>query len=1148
MKYQLKLPQITDKDVRLKSMNNNQHKSSDYLYLEKLQFSSELRKSWLNFFITNFRVVILMIILVSAWGIYSFFKLPRESNPEVKIPYAVVITGYPGASPSDIEELVTKKMETGISGLKGIDKLTSRSANSLSQITVQYDAKENLEDSLRSLRDEVNSLKSELPDEATEPVVKEISFDDQPILTLAITGPFDGFTLKKYAEDIKDELEKISGVREVTVSGGDETEFEVAYDPQKLTVFNITTDQANQAIKATNLAVPSGNFEGRKYNYPIRSDARFFDVKKLENIPITHTEEGSIVYLKDIASVKDRAIERTKLSRLSIKSGEPQEAITISILKKTGGSIIAVADQSKATLDTMLKNYPKELKYDIVVDYSKFIREDFDQLVHDFFLTVILVFAILLLIVGLKEAFVAGLAVPLVFFITFGVMDMTGITLNFLSMFSLLLSLGLLVDDAIVVVSATKQYLRTGKFTPEEAVLLVLNDFKVVLTTTTLTTVWAFLPLLSASGIIGSFIKSIPITVSVTLIASLLVALMINHPLAAILERVRFTPRTFFLVIGVLAIVFPGAVYFHSWEWILTALAAFAIILWMLKWFWRGGKAKLKANREQMEKEWMDDDLIKQKLAGNGNGGSKDLANRLIHGVLNFHLIIPYYDKYLRIVLSTAKTRWITLGAALGLFIIAVLMPIIGIVPTEFFPATDQNIVYVDIEAPTGLKLEDTDQITRKAEERLLSYQEISNFSTIVGNPSSGGRLISSGGSSHLASITINLKDEKERKLKSYELAIRIRQDLEEIKGAAFAVDTPSAGPPSGSAFEARILGDDLQTLDKVARDLKPMLTSIPGVVNADISLKDSPAEYTFNLIPARMELYNLNAAYVGSILRTAISGTEVTKVIIEGKEIKVMARFDKSKIPTLESIQNLQILNTRKQPVFIKDVAKIELKPSVESITRIDQTRAVLLSASVEGKTRPNAVLAEFQKKLEKYELPKGYEIVYGGENEQNTESVLSIIRAMAVAVLLIISTLVIQFNSFRQAIIVLVTIPLALIGVFVGMAIFRVNLSFPGLVGILALFGIVVKNAIILIDKINLNLRSGIEFSEAIIDAGKSRLEAIFITSICTIIGIIPVTLSNETWMALGSAVIFGLMLSSFFTLFIIPTLFMAFVKIKK
>ena len=289
-----------------------------------------------------------------------------------------------------------------------------------------------------------------------------------------------------------------------------------------------------------------------------------------------------------------------------------------------------------------------------------------------------------------------------------------------------------------------------------------------------------------------------------------------------------------------------------------------------------------------------------------------------------------------------------------------------------------------------------------------------------------------------------------------------------------------------------------------------------------------------------------MTAASVGSALRMAISGTEVTTIILNNKDIDVVADFKADKIPTLESIQNLQILNNAGKPVYIKDVAKIELLPSVVSISRINQKRTVLLTSDVSGKTNATEFLAEFQKKLaEKYTLPDGYEITYGGENEQSTESVKSIMLAMIIAFILIFSTMVVQFNSFRKAAIVLVTLPLALIGVFIGMTVFGISLSFPGLVGILALFGIVVKNAIILIDKINLNIKIGIPFQESVIDAGKSRLEAIFITSICTIMGLIPITLSSELWRALGSVVIFGLLLSSFLTLFVVPVLFTTFVK---
>jgi len=1120
----------------------NTELSSDSKYLAKLEFNPALRKTWLNFFVSNFRVVVLLIILISTWGIYSYQKLPRESNPEVKIPIAVVATVYPGVSPADIEELVTKKLETGISSVKGINKITSTSANSISAITVEFEAKQDLDDSIRKLRDKVSSLKGELPADAQEPQVKEISLDDQPIWTVSLSGPYDGLAMRRYADDIADELEKIPGVREVLVSGGDEIEYEVAYDPQKLNFYRLSPDSANQAVKATNLALPAGIFTGDKFNYTIRSDARLFSAAAIANIPITHGDSGSLIYLKDVAAVSEKTIKKTTYSRQSGDGQTPTDAITLSIVKKTGGNIVATINQSKTAINDLLKKFPPGINYHVNIDMAEIIGRQFEQLTHDFILTIILVGGILFLLVGLKEALVAGLAVPLTFFVTFGVMDYAGLTLNFLSVFSLLLSLGLLVDDAIVVVSATKQYLRTGKYTPEEAVLLVLNDFKVVLTTTTLTTVWAFLPMLLSTGIMGEFIKSVPITVSVTLIASLLIALMINHPLAAVLERIRLTGKFFWLIIIGLAV---GGVYsaiLGSWYAYLSATLLVAAVI-LIRWYRRGGRNVLINNKELMEAETEDDELIKKKLRAQGTHEDDDWSSRAIHGVIHFNKILPYYEKALRVILATKKTRRRTIAAVLVLFAVAVSFLVTGIVPTEFFPASNEDYITISVQAPIGLRIEETDKIVRQVEAKLLKYKAIDNFSTVVGRAGASLNTIGGGSftdTSNLAGITLRLVDAQERDVTSYDLAKQISADVKTINNATIIVESPRGGPPAGSAFEARIVGEDLRQLDKIAHDLKSALGSVKGVATPVISLKDAPAEYTFNLNPAALELNNLNAAQVGSVLRLAITGTEVSKVIQGGKEIKITARFDPKTIPNLESIQNLQLVNRLGNSVFLKDVAKIELQPSVDAITRIDQRRAVLLSSGVEGTTRPNAVLAEFQAKIKDYKMPEGYSIVYGGENEQNQESVYSILAAMVLAGILIISTLIVQFNSFKKALIVLLTIPLALIGVFFGLAIFRISLSFPGLIGLLALFGIVVKNAIILIDKINLNLRFGIPFEEAIIDAGKSRLEAIFITSICTILGLIPVTLSEETWTALGSAVIFGLTLSSFLTLFIVPTIF--------
>lgn len=1117
--------------------------SSDSEYLRKLEFDPELRKSAFNFFVTRPRVVLLAIAGISLWGLWSFSQLPRESNPEVKIPIAVVATVFPGASPSDVEELVTKRIETKIAGLSGVKKITSTSANSLSAITVEYEASEPLDDAIRKLRDAVSEVKTNLPDDAEDSSVKEISFDDQPILTIALSGPLSGLALRDLAEDVKDELEKISGIREINISGGDTRELSVAYDPAKLSKLGIAPEEANRAIALTNRAIPAGTRDGNRFSYPVRTDARFFTAEELGNIPIRFFETGGTILLKDIAIVEERATKRSVFSRLSVDGKMPENAVTLDIVKRTGGSIIDTVDQANAAMERLSKTFPNGTSWTVTVDFAKEIRKSFDELTRDFFITVGLVMITLFLIVGMKEAIIAGMTIPLVFFITFGTMLLSGISLNFLSLFSLLLSMGLLVDDAIVVVSATKQYLRTGKFTPEEAVLLVLRDFKVVLTTTTLTTLWAFLPLLLATGIIGEFIKSIPITVSVTLLASLGIALIINHPLAAALERVRLTRNWFFIFLTTLAGLSGYGFFLKNFWGVSLGIVSLIFILRLVLWFFlSSGKEKIRDNLTLVEREWQSNELIKKRLEEAGNREDKTWKDRFIHGIIHFDRIIPPYEKLLRFVLGSAKRKWTVLLTTLALFIGAILLPILGIVPTEFFPPSDEELIFINLEASTGLRLEETDTIVRQVEERLLKYPEIVDFSTIVGSAgiSQGGTGSVGGNASNLAGIVVKLSDKHDRNRASFTIAEAMRADFANIDDASIRVASQQGGPPSGAAFEARVSGDDLREIERISQDLKKILESIPGTTNIETSLKNAPADYTFVLDHARLAYFGLDATSVGSALRMAISGTKVTTVLRNDTETEVIARFDERSIPTLSDLQAIEFRNAKGDRIRLSDLAMIELKPSLESITRIDQKRTVRLSAGARENTRPNEILAPFQEKIAgEYRLPDGYEITYGGENEQNQESVESILRALAIAIILIVATLIIQFNSVTQSAIVLVTLPLAMIGVFIGMAIFGVPLSFPGLIGILALFGIVVKNAIILIDKINLNWESGLNFDEGIIDAGRSRIEAIFITSFSTILGLIPITLSDALWRALGTAVIFGLAVSSFFTLIIVPIL---------
>ncbi|MGL5830593.1 MAG: efflux RND transporter permease subunit [Candidatus Altimarinota bacterium] len=1128
--------------------------NSDSLYLSQLEFKKRDSKTFLNYFVHNFRIIVLIIIGIFVIGGFSFTQLPLESQPEVTIPYGIVSVGLPGASPSDVEELIVKPIEEKVVNLEGVKQVSASALNSVGVVTVEFRAEEDLADSIRRLRDAVETVKADLPTDASDPVVNEVSFSESPVWTMVLTGPYDNFTLRKYAELVEDELKALAGTSKVLVSGGDISELRISFSPQKLQNLGLTMDQALNSVRANNLTLPLGTVNISNFEYNLRLDGKYHNAQELRDLPIS-TVNDSIIRLKDVASVVERATENNSITRFSLNGEEPQNAITINVVKKTGASIITLIDDGKLALETLRsEKFPDDLVIETTLDYSEQIRDDFNHLQSDGLNTVILVFIVLFLFVGLKEAFVAGTAIPLVFAVTFGIMYLVGMTLNFLSLFSLILTLGFLVDDAIVVVQATKQYLATGRFTPEQAVLLVFRDYKTLILTTSLATIFAFLPLVLASGIIGQFIRSIPITVSATIVASTIIAILINHPMGAFLERFKLTraPFKFILLAVFILLIFAliSLVSTFSIPGIVFTLIMASLFFGLLFWYRKSLKAKLEENEQTILEEKADDQKIINRLKEHYSEEyqQKHPWVRYTAGVVKMDRILPFYDRILNKLLTSKFASALALLIALVLFIGAVALPVTGVLKSEFLPPSDSEIMYINIEGPAGLVLTETKKISDQVQAVLLAEPNIESFSEVIGasgvNTSDGGAFDggSSGGQGNRAQFAINLLPLEERvdQIKSYNYAPQLREKISQIKGANIEVVELSGGPPSGAAFQVSFLGDDFQELEKIAEENKAFIANLPGTINEKISITLSPGEFTFRLKPDQLALRGLSSAQIATTLRTAISSSEVAKVLTDGDDLRVIAEFDQTNQLTLNQIQNLTLVSPRGQTYQLSEVADIEIGSAVTSISRLDQKRVITLTAGVEAPALPADVLAEFQKHLESNPLPAGYEVSFGGENEASAESIYSILRAMIVAFLLIIITLVLQFNSFRKAALILVTIPLAITGVFFGSVLLGFTLSFPSLIGILALFGIVVKNAIILVDKINLNIKVGIPFRSAIIDAAKSRLEAIFLTSVATIIGMIPITLSNETWEGLGAALIFGLSTSTFLTLLIIPILY--------
>lgn len=1048
-------------------------KHNESIYLQKLEFDESLNKSWIAFFIDRVRFTWLILIMVFiAWYIWVK-NLPLESMPEVDIWMAYIITTLPGASPESVEDLVTKKIEKQISKVKGIDTITSTSMNSSSMILVQFVSGINTTDAVRELKDKADLAKPDLPEDANESVVKEVAFDEMPIWTFAISWDYDGYQLHEYAKIIRDELEQHPLVSEVTISGWMEKEFWVFIEPQKLEQYGLTLSAVNTAIQSANMTLPIWDIEIGSYKHSINVDSRFYSIEKLKNIVVARLGDTWIVYLSDVADVKESPKKITTLSRLSVWGQDPFNAVTLWVVKKKWWSIVDLVSDGEKYLANLSSKWilPADLQIKTIVDNAKDIKNDLHHLVRDGIITICLVFFSLLMIIWAKEALVAGTAVPIVFLVTFAIMLVAGQTLNFLSMFALILSLWLLVDDAIVVISAINQYKKSGKFTTREAAILVVRDYKQVLITTTLTVVFIFGSMMFMTGLIGSFIFSIPFVISVVLIVSLIVALTLNPALAVMIS---------------------------------------------------GRDSKTDLSKHDNTKWWRW--VIKKALD---------------NGFISIHSLESKYGEVLSgLIFSKKKTRRF-LFSILILFISALALPIMGLLKTEFFPWGDSNNFSINIELEPGTKLAVTSDVTKEIEEVLFKEKEIDSFSTSIWVLS--GSDWGSSSSEHYATISVKLIDKNDgRKEKSYDIASRLREKFSTFKMATISVVEESSWPWNSADFEIKIAWDDFGTLDKIVDDVKKTLVNIPGTIDIKSSRKPLPFEFDLALDPVKLALYDVTVPQVASFIRNIVDGTQATKIYLGNEEVIVRTLYDENSVDTFDKIKDITMKNNKGLDVSLRDIVSQDFKPSVFSITREDQQRVVTVSATAKQWFNGQQIQTQFDEKMKNYKLPNGYSFITGWVTEENAKSVASLWVSMMFGLMLIVWLLVLLYDSYRQAVLVMITIPLSLIWVFYGLTLAWQPLSFPWMIWMVALFWIVVRNWIILFDKINQNIDENIPMREAIVDAWMSRLEPVLLTSICTVLWMIPLTVSNPTWTWLGLSIMFGLSTSTFFTLLVLPLLY--------
>jgi len=1022
-------------------------------------------KSLAGFFIKRYRFTYLILIVIFILGIYSLLTIPKEAEPEIKIPYATVTTIYMGASPTDMEELISNKIEDEISNLDNLKEYNSSSGQSVSSVFVEFEASADLDKSFRELREAVDNAKASLPSEAETPVVTEINFSDAPIITYSLVGDSNYKDLKKHADDLQEKLEKIKGVSEVNIIGGMDKEFQIIADQGKLSHFNISLSQVVSAIQSTNFDLPAGDIEIDNFKYNVRLKGKFENIEDLKQVIIA-TYDNSPVYLSDVAQIINGYKEKKTGSKIGFKNESSKNTISLQVHKKTGGNILDIVENANKIITVI--NTENELQLDnfkIVAtnDNSKYIKEDINTLGMSGIQTITLITLILLMILSFRGAIITAMIVPISFLMSFFWLKVAGMTINSTVLFSLVLSLGLIVDNAIVIIEGINEYISEHKKPIYEAAILSVWNFKWAIISGTMTTVSAFVGMFLVSGIMGEYISIIPKTLIITLLSSLFAAIVIIPTLSARFIKIETT----------------------------------------------NGKSHRNKARHRLISKYI------QKL----------------------HV---KYKKLLLDILPNKNKRRVLLAGAWFFFFTTLALPVVGLMKIELFPVIDFDYFIVNIELPVGSTLESTEKISIEVEDIVNKIPELNNYVISLGASASSNAFSSGGsGNTHLSNIMVNLVDKKERDRKSHTISNDVRAKIRHIQGAVVTIEEIAAGPPSGAPIEVRIFGDELPKISKLTNEIDNYFKGITGVINVKNSIENSAGDFTFSVDKQKASYYGLSIASIAGTLRNAVYGTTASTVNIDDTDVDITVKYAKNSFNDISDLENI-LLPSQKGDIPLKQIASLKLEPSLLSIKHRDGKRIMTVTADNEKSADLRKIISKKKKKKESMNIPDGYSIEIGGETEDTQKSFTEMFASVIIGIILIYTILVLMFNSFKQPFIVIFSLPLAIPGVILGLMIFGQAFSITAFIGIIALAGIVVNDSIVLIDKINKNLEDGMEFIDAIISGGISRMQPIFVTTLTTVIGILPLYFANEMWKGLSLTVMTGLTVSTLLTLVLIPTMY--------
>lgn len=1106
-------------------------------YLDQLKFDPSLSKNILAKYLTNIRLVILLLIAIVVFGIASFSSLPRRLNPQVEFPIVTIVTVLPGASPEDIESLVTIPIEDELEGLKHVETISSQSQDNVSVITIEFESNSDPDKANDDVQATVDSV-VDLPEDAETPQVIKLDVENQPIWTFALTAGEDVASLMRFAETLEEKIEELPTIDRVELAGLEEEEIQVLLKPEAQREFKVDALALSQKVHSAISSYPAGSVNTKNSSFSLTIDPTVNSIEELRNLQVDAGTRN--IALSQIAEVSRKSKPSQSNTYLASNEVGLQKSVILNVFKASTANIDVAAEDARKVVEETLADFKNQFRVSTTMDLAELIGEQYDDLASSFKLTILLVFLILFIFLGIRQASTVSLAIPLSFLVAFAVMNTVGLTLNFISLFALILTLGLLVDTAIVIVTAITTYFRTGKFTPQEAGLLALRDFAAPIWATTITTVWAFLPLLISSGILGEFIKSMPIVVSSAILASASLSILITLPLMMVILKPKIPQRvkTFLLILALAVLTASLASLLMGNPFLPFIVLIFIILLLLIYKIHQAVIARILAAIAS----FFDIRPVVRML-----------SQCIDRGAVGMEAFSEKYQRFIEGVLSSRTARRKTVLAVVVFSLFSYLLVPLGFVVNEFFPKTDQDQVFVNLELPPGTNLETTEE---EGIEIIKVIQKTKGLESVTAQMGVNldPEFMNAQGAENGVVYILNLKEQDQREQTSIEIARSLRSEFKDYNRGELSVIELTGGPPVGADLQIELLGDDLGILERNADKIIEYLKTQEGATNIKKSIEARTSKIVF--VPSRPKIdeAGISEAQIGLALRTFASGFTLDSVRFEerlgsqnSEEMDIVFRNN----DVAENPETLSIVHvpTSRGQVPILSLGEFLLQPNPTLITRENDKRTISVSAGVLSDFSVSTLNKNLENFADTLKLPAGYEWQTGGLSEENQEAVNDVLKGMVMAAILILATMVILLGSYRKAVIVLLVIPLAISGVFIVFALSGTPLTFPTIVGLLALFGIVVNNSILIVYKINQNLDLKMRLKHAISDASASRVAPIFFSSLTTIVGLIPITLSNPLWQGLGGAIIAGLIFSGSIMLLFIPVVyFMIFEKEEK